>query len=83
MCKEELDTLLSGNEHRCKILHTLTKAPDDWTGLRGRITGKLVRENYTRTEGALVLICGPEAMEKTMHKALLDDGWSDDQLMFF
>jgi nitrate reductase (NAD(P)H) len=83
LCKEELDTLLAGNEHRSRILHTLTKAPDDWTGLRGRITGKLVQENFTKSEDTLVLLCGPEAMEKTMHKALLDDGWSDDQLMFF
>ena len=83
LCKEEIDTLLKGNEHRCKILYTLTKASDDWTGLRGRITGKLVQENYSRTAETLVLICGPEAMEKTMHKSLLDDGWSDDQLMFF
>ncbi|KAJ9605387.1 hypothetical protein H2200_010044 [Cladophialophora chaetospira] len=83
LCKEELDVLLAGNEHRCKVLHTLTKGPEDWTGLRGRITAKLVQENYTRTDETLVLICGPEAMEKTMHKALLDDGWSDDQLMFF
>ena len=83
LCKPELDALLEGNEHRCQILHTLTKASDDWTGLRGRVTGKLVQDNFTRTEDTLALICGPEAMEKTMHEALLDDGWSDDQLMFF
>lgn len=83
LCKEELNTLVEGNEHRCKILHTLTKAPDEWTGLRGRITGQLVQDNYTRTEDSLALICGPEAMEKTMHTALLEQGWREEQLMFF
>ncbi|KAK4937519.1 hypothetical protein LTR10_021890 [Elasticomyces elasticus] len=84
LCKEELDVLMEGNDHRSKVLHTLTKAPDDWTGLRGRVTGELVKEHSSpRTEDALVLICGPEAMEKTMHKALLEQGWTDDQLMFF
>lgn len=83
LCKEELEALSEGNDHRCKVLHTLTKATDDWTGLRGRITGKLVLENCTRNDETLVLICGPEAMEKTMHAALLEAGWQDDQLMFF
>ncbi|OAP55671.1 hypothetical protein AYL99_09823 [Fonsecaea erecta] len=83
LCREELDALLTGNEHRCRVLHTLTQAPDDWTGLRGRVTGQLVQEHSARTDDALVLICGPEAMEKTMHQALLEQGWRDDQLMFF
>ncbi|KIX04139.1 uncharacterized protein Z518_07693 [Rhinocladiella mackenziei CBS 650.93] len=83
LCKEELDALLKGREDRGKILYTLTKAPEDWTGLRGRITGKLVQDHCIRTEDTLVLICGPEAMEKTMHTALLEQGWTDDQLMFF
>lgn len=83
LCKEELDLLEQGNGERCKILHTLTKPLDDWQGLRGRITGQLVQENCTRTEETLVLVCGPEAMEKTMHKALLEQGWSDEQLVFF
>ncbi|EXJ82557.1 nitrate reductase [NADPH] [Capronia epimyces CBS 606.96] len=83
LCKEELDVLWKGNEDRCRILHTLTKPPDDWTGLRGRITGQLVQDNCTQTEDTLVLICGPGALEKTMHKALLQQGWSDEQLMFF
>jgi nitrate reductase (NAD(P)H) len=83
LCKEELEILAKDNGHRCTILHTLTKAPEDWAGLRGRITGELVKSNSSRTDDALALICGPEAMEKTMHKALLEQGWTDDQLMFF
>ncbi|KAL6247446.1 hypothetical protein RBB50_005792 [Rhinocladiella similis] len=83
LCKEELDALAHGNGHRCTILHTLTKAPDEWTGLRGRVNGQLIQDNCTRTDDALVLVCGPEAMEKTIHKAMLEQGWTDDQLMFF
>lgn len=83
LCKEELDALSQGNEERCTVLHTLTQAPEDWTGLRGRVTGQLVQDKSSRTDSSLVLICGPEAMEKTMHKALLEQGWTDDQLMFF
>lgn len=85
LCKEELDDLSSGNGHRCKILHTLTRAPAEWQGLRGRITGKLVEEHclQDKHKETLVLICGPEALEKSMHTALREKGWDDDQLMFF
>jgi nitrate reductase (NAD(P)H) len=83
LCKEELDALSRGNEHRCKVLHTLTKAPDEWEGLRGRITGKLVEEHCIKDDDTLVLLCGPEALEKSMHIALLEQGWRDDQLLFF
>lgn len=83
LCKEELEALAEGNDHKCTVLHTLTKAPDHWTGLRGRITGKLVAERCLKDEETLVLICGPEALEKAMHIALLEQGWTDDQLMFF
>jgi nitrate reductase (NAD(P)H) len=85
LCKEELENLSSGNDHRCKILHTLTKAPDEWQGLRGRITGKLVEEHciQDKHDETMVLICGPEALEKGMRVALREQGWHDDQLMFF
>lgn len=85
LCREELEELSSGNGHRCKVLHTLTKAPDEWQGLRGRITGKLVEENCAQDKHkeTLVLLCGPEALEKSMHIALLEQGWDDDQLLFF
>ena len=83
LCKEELDALSNGNDHKCKVLHTLTKANDDWKGLRGRITGKLVEEHCVKSNDTLVLICGPEALEKSMHTALLEQGWEDDQLLFF
>lgn len=83
LCKEELDALAEGNERRCKILYTLTQAPDDWKGLRGRISGKLVQDHCVRDSDSLVLICGPEAMEKSIHAVLLEQGWSDNQLVFF
>jgi len=83
LVKEELEALSEGNDAKCKILHTLTRAPGHWTGLRGRITGKLVEEHCVRDQETLVLICGPETMEKAMHVALKEQGWQDDQLMFF
>ena len=83
LCKEDIDALLKGNEDRAKVLYTLTKAPESWQGLRGRIDGKLVQEHCTPNADTMVLICGPDALEKSMHKALLEQGWTDKQLVFF
>lgn len=83
LCKEELDALAQDNEQRCKILYTLTRASEDWKGLRGRISSELVQEHCVLESDSLVLICGPEAMEKSMHRVLLELGWTDDQLVFF
>lgn len=83
LCKPELDTLAEGNDHRCQLIYTLTKATDDWTGVRGRIDASLVHQHCLQSQDTLVLICGPEALEKAMHKVLLEKGWTDEQLLFF
>lgn len=83
LCKEDLDAMIKGNEHRAKLLYTLTKAPKEWKGLHGRISGDLVRKHCPKDDMTLVLICGPEALEKSIHIELKDQGWSDDQILFF
>ena len=83
LCKEDLDALVRGNEDRGKVLYTLTKAPEGWNGLKGRINGDLVKQHCCVDEATLILICGPEALEKSMHAALTSQGWRDDQLLFF
>lgn len=87
LCKKDLDSFAKAPSEKCQLLYTLTQAPDDWDGLRGRIAAPLLKEHCSRAaheEGkAMVLICGPEALEKSVHDALLDDGWKDDDLIFF
>lgn len=85
LCKEDLDIFARDNVDRCKLLYTLTQGPEDWQGLRGRIGAPLLKEHCVRgTENdALVLICGPEALEKSAHKALNEQGWLDEDLLFF
>ncbi|TKA24887.1 Nitrate reductase [NADPH] [Salinomyces thailandicus] len=87
LCKEELDGFARTNQERLRLLYTLTKAPEDWQGLRGRIAEPLLREHCGRDgfgDGeAMVLICGPEALEKSAHQALLGIGWKEDDLLFF
>ena len=83
LCKEDLDEMIKGNEDRAKVLYTLTKAPDEWKGLRGRISGELVKKHCVRDDKTLMLVCGPELLEKSIHVALRDQGWPDDQILFF
>lgn len=85
LCKEDLDVFARENVDRCKLLYTLTQGPEDWDGLRGRIGAPLLKEHVVRGEenDSMVLICGPEALEKTAHKALNEHGWPDKDLLFF
>ena len=83
LCKEDLDALVRGNEDRGEVLYTLTKAPEGWAGLKGRIDGEMVKQHCERNDETLILICGPDALEKSMHAVLIDQGWRNDQLLFF
>ncbi|KAF2265914.1 nitrate reductase [Lojkania enalia] len=85
LCKDELDVFARDNADRCKLLYTLTQGPDDWQGLRGRIGASLLKEHCLQgtDKDALVLVCGPEALEKSVHAALNEQGWLDEDLLFF
>ncbi|KNG45961.1 nitrite reductase [Stemphylium lycopersici] len=85
LCKEELDAFARDEGGRCTVLHSLTKAGEGWQGRRGRIGEKLLGEWCKKEEGkgCLVLICGPEALEKAAGEALREMGWREDEIMFF
>lgn len=85
LCRKELDDLALGNDDKCKLLHTLTQAPEHWTGLRGRIGAALLSEHGPKCdEGTkMVLICGPEALEQSAHRELKSMGWKDEDMLFF
>jgi nitrate reductase (NAD(P)H) len=87
LCRQELDQMLVGNENKYRLLNTLSKPAATWTSLRGRIDeGFLQREvgACKNTNGEdMVLICGPEAMEKSVQSILKDMGWKDQDILFF
>ncbi|KAF1992543.1 hypothetical protein K402DRAFT_416194 [Aulographum hederae CBS 113979] len=83
LCKEDLDRFAATNEEKCQLLYTLTQAPEGWTGLKGRIAEPLLQQHAVREEETLVLICGPETLEKSVHTALNGLGWDDSELLFF
>lgn len=86
LLKKELDEFeaLDGKKEKCKIVHTLTKGGESWTGRRGRIDGELIRQHAGAPDGeTMVLVCGPEAMEKASKKTLLSLGWKEENLHYF
>jgi nitrate reductase (NAD(P)H) len=85
LCRGELDAFeVLGQSEKCKIVHTLTKAEERWTGRRGRINEELIREYAgTPDEETMVLVCGPEAMERASKEILLKLGWAESSLHYF
>jgi nitrate reductase (NAD(P)H) len=90
LCRDEIDTLIEGRDHKCKLIHTLSKPTDDWKGLKGRVGKKLLDKEVgaygtTGFENGeeLVLICGPGTMETSVHGLLNKMGWKDENLLFF
>ena len=83
LCREDLEALCKGNERRAEVVYTLTKPPYGWEGLVGRIDRELMGKHCVREEETLVLVCGPPALEKSVHAALTGLGWRDEQILFF
>lgn len=90
MCKPQLDAFAQNYPEKLQLIYTLTQAGENWEGRRGRISRELLGEfvGKRQKEGgrdgeAMVLICGPEALEKSCHMALRELGWRDEELMFF
>ncbi|KAH7383699.1 putative nitrate reductase [Cadophora sp. MPI-SDFR-AT-0126] len=87
LCREEIDGLVKGQEERCRLLYALTKPDENWKGLTGRVGKELLEKEVGKCESKdgeeLVLICGPEALEKSVHRLLNEMGWSDQDLLFF
>lgn len=87
LCRPELDAMVRGNEYRCRMLYTLSRPTATWTGLKGRMDHTLFEREVGRPLGTgedLVLICGPEPLEKSVREIFTTSlGWKEDDLLFF
>lgn len=86
LCRAEIDGLVEGKKEKCKLVHALTQPSEEWKGYKGRVGRELLEREVGKCKGdgeELVLICGPEALEKSVHALLNEMGWVDDDLLFF
>ncbi|KOS45421.1 hypothetical protein ACN38_g3660 [Penicillium nordicum] len=83
LCRSDLDAYVETDSRKCTVVHTLTKGSDTWTGRRGRMSERLLAEYAAPEEQSMVLVCGPEPMEKSARNILLAQGWAESDLHFF
>ena len=87
LCREELDALTAKSGGRATLVHTLTRGSDSWTGLRGRMDKAFFEKHVGQCKQAdgseLVLVCGPEPLEKSVREFFVELGWRQDDLLFF
>ncbi|GAB1318793.1 Nitrate reductase [Madurella fahalii] len=86
LLREELERLEAGDRERCRAVYTLSRPGEGWKGVRGRMDRALFEREVggpTGERDALVLICGPEGMERVTKEAFLGMGWDEEDLLFF
>ena len=90
LCREELEGLVerSGGEGGSgEVKFLLSGKAEGWGGGRGRVDKGCVREVCGRREkggeGVLVLVCGPEGMERGVRESLKELGWGEGDVVFF
>lgn len=86
LCKEELGALTDGMEDRCRLLYSLSRPDDGWTGGKGRMDKKLFDSEVgppSKERDELVMVCGPEPMERSVREHFVEMGWRDEDLLFF
>jgi nitrate reductase (NAD(P)H) len=86
LCRKDLDEMAGENKEKCEIVYTLTKPGPEWEGLKGRMDKGFFESKVGAPSGdrdTLVLICGPEALEKSVQDIFTTMGWKDEDLLFF
>ncbi|CAO3686785.1 unnamed protein product [Rhizopus stolonifer] len=64
LLKEELDKIAEKHPDRFKVVYTLDKTPEGWTGLQGYVTADVIKANLPSPEekDSVIMICGPPPM---------------------
>ncbi|KAK7743134.1 hypothetical protein SLS53_004219 [Cytospora paraplurivora] len=86
LCREELQALIEGKGARVRLLHTLSRPDEKWTGGKGRMDQKMLESEVGppgKARDELVMVCGPEAMEEGVRVNLTKMGWREEDMLFF
>ena len=68
--REELDEMMHNNNNNLKVVYTLTRASESWTGCRERICENMVIREIPDYRERHFLICGPPEMVRSMEEML-------------
>lgn len=88
LCREEIDDMVARAPKTVRLINSLTKPSDTWKGRRGRMDKDFFATEVgppgRRAEcKSMVLVCGPEALERGVLETFTDMGWNEDDILFF
>ncbi|WP_135613156.1 FAD-binding oxidoreductase [Methanococcoides sp. AM1] len=69
--RDELEVMDNKNAN-LKVVHTLTRAEDDWPGCKGRICDTIIMDHIPDLMERVIYVCGPPAMMKATEELLLN-----------
>ncbi|WP_445476235.1 ferredoxin--NADP reductase [Methanococcoides methylutens] len=68
--RDELEEMENKNSN-LKVVHTLTRAEEDWPGCKGRICDTIIMDHIPDFMDRVIYVCGPPAMMKATEELLL------------
>ncbi|WP_440952593.1 ferredoxin--NADP reductase [Methanococcoides sp. FTZ1] len=77
--REELEEMDSKNPN-LKVVHTLTRADEEWPGFRGRICDTIIVDQIPDYMDRVIYVCGPPAMMKATEELLREMGVPKEQI---
>ncbi|KJZ78098.1 Nitrate reductase [Hirsutella minnesotensis 3608] len=86
LCRSDLDDLKDLIRPDDWLRHTLTQPSQSWAGRIGRMDQAMIEAEIGACEEPgkdMILICGPERLEKNVHEILTRTGWTEGDVVFF
>lgn len=91
LCRREMDELVANDvKKRCRVVHTLSRPGPEWTGRKGRMDKVFFEQEVGPPKKArgeagdeMVLVCGPEPLERSVREVFGEMGWKEEDLLFF
>lgn len=77
--RDELEEMDNKNAN-LKVVHTLTRAEDDWPGCKGRICDTIIMDYIPDFMDRVLYVCGPPAMMKATEELLLNMNVPKEQI---
>ena len=68
LLRDELDAFAAEYPSRFKVIYILSKPPDDWEGLSGRLDAAILSSHLPRPDipGSFIMICGPPGLNTSL-----------------
>ncbi|MFC5192773.1 2Fe-2S iron-sulfur cluster-binding protein [Algoriphagus aquatilis] len=83
--KKQLELLQLANPDRLEIIHNLSQPSESWTGLKGRLSGEVLKELFAKAEyepryEEIYFMCGPDGIMDTAQQVLDELGVETDRI---